>query len=260
MSEILLGAEHLTGGYPDRPQVLRDCSLQLNRGDFAAVIGPNGTGKTTLFRALSGFLGGWTGRITLAGKPLSSYSGTERARIMAVVPQDIFTPLPYTSREIVEMGRCCRLSRWRPPGGADRAGVAAAMSAMAVEELADRPFTRLSGGERQRVMIAMALAAEPELLLLDEPTSHLDLGHAAHLLELLAARNRDTKLTVLLISHDVQAAARNCRRLFLLQQGAIVAEGEPAAILTADRLSALYGRPIRVSHEAAGGSLVIIPG
>lgn len=257
MSEILR-ADRLEGGYPDRPQVLQACSLRLDRGDFAAVIGPNGTGKTTLFRALSGFLGQWTGQITLAGRDIRTIPGAERARLMAVVPQDVFTPLAYSVREVVEMGRTCRLSRWRAPSRADRTAVAEAMTAMAVDSLAARPFGCLSGGERQRVMVAMALAAEPELLLLDEPTSHLDLGHAAHLLELLATRNRDHALTVLLISHDVQTAARWCRRLFLFHRGAVVATGAPAEVLTPANLAELYGRPIVVSREATTGALVVV--
>jgi iron complex transport system ATP-binding protein len=260
MSDLLLHAADVTGGYPDRPRVLNGCTIRLGRGDFAAIIGPNGTGKTTLFRALSGFLPHWTGSITLDGKDLRSISSSDRARRMAVVPQDVFTPLPYSVREVVEMGRTCRMSRWRAPGREDCAAVDRALAAMAATDLASRPFNRLSGGERQRVMVAMALADEPDFLLLDEPTSHLDLGHAAHLLELLAARNRETGLTILLISHDVQTVARWCRHLFLFHQGAVIAEGAPREVLTAERLGRLYGRPIQVAHEPVTGALVIIPG
>jgi iron complex transport system ATP-binding protein len=130
---------------------------------------------------------------------------------------------------------------------------------MAATELANRPFNRLSGGERQRVMVAMALADEPDFLLLDEPTSHLDLGHAAHLLELLSVRNRETGLTILLISHDVQTVARWCRHLFLFHRGTVIAEGAPAEVLTAERLGRLYDRPIQVVREPMTGTLVIIP-
>jgi len=255
----LLCAEAVTGGYPGRPEVLRGCTLRLHRGEFAAIIGPNGTGKTTLFRALSGFLPPVGGTIRLDGRELRAIPGTERARLMAVVPQDVFTPLPYTVREVVEMGRICRLSRWRAPGRADRGAVDAALACMAVADLASRPFARLSGGERQRTMVAMALAAEPGLLLLDEPTAHLDLAHAAHLLDLLAERNRHDGLTVLLISHDVQTVARHCPRILLFHDGRVVADGPAAETLTAERLSTLYGRPIRVDRVPLDGSLAILP-
>ncbi|MFA4943490.1 MAG: ABC transporter ATP-binding protein [Lentisphaeria bacterium] len=259
MSRFSIEAQEVACSYPGGPEILAGFNLALDEGEFAAIIGPNGAGKSTVFRVLSGYLRPSRGTVLVGGAVVARLSPAARAALLAVVPQGVFTPMPYSVRELVEMGRIARLPRFAPPGPADRAAVARALAEMDVARYADTPFNHLSGGEKQRVMVAMALAQEPRVLLLDEPTSQLDIGHAAHLMELLETLNRAAGLTILLITHDIQLAARNCRRLILMGQGRILADGAPAETLTAERVEAAYRWPALVHPAPDGGGPLVAP-
>ncbi len=240
MTVPLLVAENLRCGYHRGSDIVHGVSLAAGSGDFTALIGPNGSGKTTIFRSLGGYLRPSSGSVRFKGEEVSRMPPHRKARAMAMVLQNVFSPHPYTAREIVEMGRLTRLPLLARLSSEDGRQATKAMESLGVAHLAERRFSELSGGERQLVMVATALAQEPELLLLDEPTSHLDIARSARLMGCLAELNTRTGLAVLIVSHDISLAARFCRRIFLLKNGAVVAEGPPAEVVTAENLSATF--------------------
>lgn len=235
------------GAAPGRPPFrLGPVDVALGAREILGIIGPNSAGKTTLVRLVTGLLAPSAGVIRLEGRALGEVSATDLARSVAVVPQEVPGAFPFTVGELVMMGRYPHA-----PGrffeGADDVEVArAAMTTAGVLELAGRPLSTLGGGERQRAVIARALAQEPRLLVLDEPTAHLDLRHqvacAALLRELAAKRG----LAIVLVSHDLGLAAALCDRLLLLAEGRPVRLGTPAAVLEAGLLSEVYGCPVLV--------------
>ncbi|BAS28626.1 ABC transporter [Limnochorda pilosa] len=247
----MLSIDDLTGGYGTAP-VLRHLSLGLQRGELAALIGPNGSGKSTLLRAITGRVRSSAGTIRLFGRPLAVWPVAELARRVAVVAQE--EPVPFTFRvdEVVAMGRSPHLKRFQREREGDREAVRRAMERAGVRVLADRPFSELSGGERQRVILARALAQEPALLLLDEPTSHLDIGHQVEVLDLLAGLCHAGGMTVLAVLHDLNLASLYAPRLILLDRGQVVADGPPSQVLAAPVLERVYGtRVILGRHPAA---------
>ncbi len=220
--------------------VLEDITCSLPQGGFTGLLGPNGAGKTTLLRLACGTLIPAAGSVHLRGKDLRDLPRPEVAREIAVVGQQSFPGFGYTVKEIITMGR----TPYLPPSGwlstRDHQLVERAMEETEVTDLADRLLTEVSGGERQRVLIAMALAQEPALLLLDEPTSHLDVHHQFEVLELLRRLNREKGTTILATFHDMNLAASYCSRTILLDSGRLSAQGTPAEVLTADRLASVY--------------------
>ncbi len=239
--------------------VLEGVSFALPPGGLAVLLGPNGAGKSTLLHCLTGLHRPAAGEVRLFGRDPAALPAAERARLVAVVPQELFAPLPFTVGEIVRMGRTASLPRWGRAGAEDRRAADQAMAYMDVLELRDRPFDALSGGERQRVALAMALAREPRLVLLDEPTSHLDINHRFEILQLLDRLHRERGLTVLLTSHDLDLAARFGERLLLLDRGRLEAEGPPRDVLEPDRLRRVYRCDLRVEFDAAGIPVVRPP-
>jgi iron complex transport system ATP-binding protein len=183
---------------------------------------------------------------------------------VAVVPQEVSVPFPFTVRELVEMGRTPHLSGglWRSIRLADRNAVDEALEATATAALASRPVNELSGGERQRAIMAMALAQHPDYLLLDEPTTHLDIQHQAEVLDLLARLNRERRIAVLATMHDLNLAALYFDRLIMLDQGRIVSSGEPSEVLSEDRVRQVFHASVRVEHHPTTGvpRIVIQPG
>jgi len=228
-------------------------SLALAPGELVAVAGPNGAGKTTLLRVLEGDLVPAAGAVLLDGRPLRAHRPRDLARRRAVLPQDTRLAFPFTVAEVVRMGRW----PWPPSPSRDHAAVAAALAACDVTHLADRRVPTLSGGERTRVALARVLAQDTAVLLLDEPTAALDLRHQRAVLAAARAR-ADAGRAVLAVLHDLNLAAAHADRVVLLDAGRVVADGPPAAVLTADRLTALYGTPVIVTrHPARPHPLVV---
>jgi iron complex transport system ATP-binding protein len=250
--------ENLSAGYHGAA-VLHDLNLSVPAGQIAGVLGPNGAGKSTLLRCLTGLCRPLRGRVRLFGADLAALAPDERARVVAVVPQQLETPMPFTVQEVVMVGRTASLSRWSAPNPKDRAAAERAMVYTDVVDMKDRPFGELSGGERQRVVVAMALAREPRALLLDEATSHLDLNHRLEVLQIVERLNRERGVTVLMVSHDLSLASEFCRRLVLLDKGRVVSDGPPAEVLQEDTLRQVYRCEVRVIRDPASGSLTVLP-
>ena len=222
----MISVQEIVAGYDGRP-VLQGVGIDVAPGEFLGVVGPNGCGKTTLLRVISGVLQATKGDVRIGGTCLREIGRQRLARTMACLLQDISLDLAFTVREVVLMGRAPHLPRLGGETRRDFEVGAEAMRLCDVERLAERSVTELSGGERQRVLIAMCLAQEPKVLLLDEPTSHLDIGHQLSLLDLIARLNRETGLTVIAVLHDLNLAAEYCQRLLVLDQGRAVAVGTP---------------------------------
>jgi iron complex transport system ATP-binding protein len=222
------------------------------------ILGPNGAGKSTLFNIVSGLLAPTAGTVSLFGTELRRLSARERARAIAVVPQELDIPVPYTVGEIVMMGRTVSIGRFAAPTAQDRQAVERAMVYTDVADIRDRPLNELSGGERQRAIVAMVLAQEPRIILMDEATSHLDINHRLEIMQLVERLNREEGVTVLMISHDLQMAAEFSRRLIILHQGHIVADGLPGVVLTEETLRQVYHCDVRVCQDAQSGGLSIL--
>lgn len=222
--------------------VVDGATLTAERGTLTAILGPNGAGKSSLLLAMAGLLP-FDGELRLDGRDATRMSPRERARHLALVLQDPPTDMPFTVAELVLMGRSPHLGRLAIEGAEDRRIAREAMRSVDVDHLAERPIDQLSGGEKRRVFLARALAQQPKILLLDEPTAFLDLGHQAQLLahcrELAAGG-----LCILAVLHDPNLAAAYADRVVLMQQGRIVEQGAPTSVLTAARLEALYGAPL----------------
>ena len=226
-------------------------SAAIEGGDFVGLIGPNGAGKTTLLRALAGLVAPAAGAITLDGRPLSAIGRDDRARRIGYLPQDgtIHWAVPVT--DVVLMGRLPHLGAWQRAAENDRAIAARAMAALDIADLAQRPATRLSGGEKARVLLARALAGEPQILLADEPVAGLDPYHRLEVMEHLAGLAA-AGAGVVVVLHDLSLAARFCRRLVLLDRGRVAAQGAPAEVLTPERLASVYRiEAVRGRHEGA---------
>ena len=236
---------------------LQEISLELGSGDFTAVLGPNGSGKTTLVRLALGVVMPDVGTVRVLDRPAHQWPRRDLARVVAVMPQREDNLFPQRVRETVLLGRYPHLSLWGRAAGADRAAVDRALSRCDVDRLADRSIWSLSGGEYQRVRLARALAQEPRLLVLDEPTSSLDVRHQMELVSLLRALVDTQGLSVLFITHDVNLAARYADRLVLLAAGRAAALGSPEQVLTAERLEAVFQWPIRI--ERIDGRPQMIP-
>lgn len=260
-AEDVLYAQSVSFSYYDG-DVLSDITLRLRRGELVGLIGPNGSGKTTLLKLLSGLLKPKTGAVYLDGCDVRNIPRHEMARRVAVVPQDLDVPFAFTARELVMMGRTPYIRAWRGESKRDRVVVERVMGATGITELAERPFNELSGGEQRRVTIAMALAQEPELLLLDEPTVHLDINHQVEMLELIKRLNVEGNVTVLAAIHDLNLAALYFERLVLLNGGRLVVDGLPEEVLSEITLRRVFGAAVRVSeHPTCQGvpQITILP-
>lgn len=237
----MLRACDLRFAYPDRP-VLCGVSLELAPGEVLAVLGPNGAGKSTLLRCLAGALRP-EGRVELDGRNLADIAPARRARLMAYVPQHIAPRLPFTVFEAVLMGRRPYLS-WRPrPEDLDAAW--RALERLGLAELAGREFSELSGGQRQKAALARALAQDSRLLVMDEPTSSLDLRHQLEVMALLRGLAEDEGRGVALAVHDLNLAARHASRVLLLRAGRVFAQGVPQAALTQESIAEVFGVDVR---------------
>lgn len=248
----------LTVGYNGEP-VLQDVSAAVERGQFVGVVGPNGSGKSTLVRAVSRVLQPKAGRVLLDGADIYRMKAHAVARRVAVVGQDHQVAFEFPVREVVMMGRAPHLSRFGLEGPRDWSVVREAMELTHTGEFAARPITSLSGGERQRCMIARALAQQPEVLILDEPTAHLDINHQIEILDLARRVTEERGLATLVVLHDLNLACQYCDRLLLLAGGRVAAEGSPREVVTEERVRAAYGADVRVRlHPATGRPYVTL--
>ena len=255
----VLSAERLVFGYGREP-VLRDVSLAVGPGELIGVIGPNGGGKTTLVRLMSGVARPQAGTVSLGGQPLATLRRRAVARRIAVVPQDPHVDFPFTVLEVVLMGRAPHAAGpFALPDARDVALARAAMHRLDVAGVEHRSLEQLSGGERQRVLLARALVQEPEVLLLDEPTTHLDLRHQVGIYDVVRGLAREHGLAVVSVLHDLNLAALYCDRLVLLAGGRVAREGPPTDVLTVDVLTSAYGTPVFVGRIDATGTPIVVP-
>lgn len=239
-------------GYGRTP-LLEGLNFALRRGEIAGLLGPNGCGKTTALRLITGALRPRAGSIHIDGRPRRDYGRRDLARRLALVPQELEVAFDFTVEELVLLGRAPHVGWLRGPTARDRDGALQAMRAVGIDALAARSYRQLSGGERQRVSLAMALAQEPRILLLDEPTHNLDLAQQMAFFTVLRRLTAQRGLTVLAVIHDVNLAALTCDRLMMLQGGRLIADGSPATVVTEDNLRRCYGVEALVRPHPAGG-------
>lgn len=250
-----VSAAYGANGGVSRP-VLRGVSLTVQPGEVVGLLGPNGAGKSTLIKVITKTLKPLEGTVTLRGRELSSYGRFELARELAVVEQKPVLPRGFSVREVVAMGRTPHLRLFGVPSERDRLAVEDALDATELSGLAKRRVETLSGGEVQRVIFARALAQQPRHLLLDEPTSHLDLKYQVELLQYARQQARGG-VGVLVVMHDLNLAARSCDRLLMLSAGLVVAEGRPEEVLDEGLIKRVYGAHVRVGEIA--GAPVVVP-
>jgi iron complex transport system ATP-binding protein len=257
---VKLIARGLDVGYGGADElVLRNLDLDVEEGEIVALVGPNGSGKSTLLRALARVLKPKAGSVLLDGRSIVEWSTREVARRLALLPQGPTLSDDLTAAELIALGRSPHQGWLGLPSAGDREAVTWAASETSVSALMQRPVRSLSGGERQRVWLAMALAQRPQLLLLDEPTTFLDLNHQLEVLELVRYLNREHSLTVVMVLHDLNQAARYASRVVVMRDGAIYAQGAPADVLTPATLRDVFGVEGCVMPGPEGVGMVIVP-
>lgn len=241
--------------------VLHKIDLSVKGGEMVGLLGPNGSGKTTLLKLASGILKPAQGEIRLDGYSISQLSRNHIARKVAVVPQQFHIPFAFTTGEVVMLGRTPFLRALADESEADRRLVNNALELVGISELVERRFNELSGGERQKVILAMALAQQPKLLLLDEPTVHLDIAHQMEILELVRELNTEQGLTVIAAMHDLNLAALYFDRLVLLKEGRVWADGTPNQVLTEAGIGEVFSASVIVEQHPLTGAphIVVIP-
>ncbi|MFH1675021.1 MAG: ABC transporter ATP-binding protein [Pseudomonadota bacterium] len=237
--------DNITLSYNGSP-ILKGISFTAPRGRILGIIGPNGSGKSTLIRAISRVIQPDTGRILIGGQDLRKMRAKEVARLVAVVPQNPDLPKMITAFELVLMGRTPHLGLLQHEGRSDFAVVREAMGATGTYGFAGRQIGKLSGGELQKVTIARALAQQPEVLLLDEPTAYLDINHQGEILNLVRRLCTQKDLTVIVALHDLNLAAQYCDRLIMLSSGEIYVEGTPREVLVEENIKEVYGTRVHV--------------
>jgi len=227
-------------------------SLSIEPGKIVCLLGPNGCGKTTLFKTLLGLLPAITGSILIDGQPMSRLNRTEIARSLAYVPQAHVPPFPYRVSEVVEMGRTARRGAFAAPGSSDRKAAYEALRRLGITDLADSDYSRLSGGQRQLVMIARALAQGASILIMDEPTASLDFGNQARVLSHIHRLVEAGEHSVVLSTHDPDQAFALNAHVVLMQSGQIVTAGDPNNVLTPENLGEVYGVRVQVERTESG--------
>lgn len=254
-----LAVDGLAFSYGDKP-VLKDISLEVRDGESLGLMGPNGSGKTTLLRCIMNYLTPAGGSIKVDGRSLDSLSSSELARTFAVVPQASTTDFTFSAYDIVMMGRIPHMaSRISAASKADALAVRKAMERTNTWQFAGRVFAGLSGGERQRVIVARAIAQQPQALLLDEPTVYLDISGQIEVMDLIRGLNKDEGITVISVLHDINLASRYCDRIALLSEGRLEAIGTPAEVLNAETIQSVYGVEVSVRKDPYTDKVYVIP-
>ncbi|GAA1498135.1 SIP domain-containing protein [Paeniglutamicibacter kerguelensis] len=254
----LLEAQDLTLAY-DAVSIVDELSLQLPKGEVTIIVGANGCGKSTLLRGLARLLKPAGGKVLLDGQDIHTRPAREVAKMLGLLPQTPTAPDGITVRELVGRGRYPHQGWFKRWNAEDEAAVERAMKLTGTTDLAERPIDELSGGQRQRVWIAMALAQETELLLLDEPTTYLDVAHQLEVLDVISELNRTRGTTVVIVLHDLNLAARYADHLVALKHGKIVAAGHPATVVTEDLVKNVFGMPCRVIPDPVAGTPLVLP-
>ena len=252
-----LSIENLTVSYGDKV-ILNELNLQIPKGKITALIGPNGCGKSTLLKTVARILSPKQGQILLQGESLHKQDTRQVARKLALLPQAPITPEGVTIRELVGYGRAPWGSRWGRLSDEDRAIVQHALEQVGLLELADRPATDLSGGQRQRAWIAMILAQKTDLVLLDEPTTWLDIAHQIELLKLMRELNQQGK-TIVVVLHDLNQACRYCDELVVFKQGAVQQQGTPEQVLTQKLVEEVFDLCAEIHPDPVAGSPTLVP-
>jgi len=255
--EALLKINNLSGGYHEKT-IINDISLEIQSGDFTGIIGPNGSGKTTLLRLASRILKPKKGNIVFQGKDIASMRSKEFSKRVAFVQQDTLINFSFSVFEIVLLGRIPHLGRLDFETKEDIEIANSALRMTDTAKLKDKNINELSAGERQRVIIAKALAQEPVLLFLDEPTSHLDIAHQIQALDLLRKLNRANKLTIVMVLHDLNLASEYCNRVILFNEGRIFKEGTPHEVLTYQNIEAVYKTVVVVNNNPINSKPYVI--
>ena len=254
----MIRVEHVSKAFHGKT-VLHDVNLHVTDGEFLGIIGSNGSGKTTLLRIMSGEERPDEGNVTLRGRLLERWKVRERAQQLTVVSQEGLTPVPFSVYDVVMMGRHVYQGRFQPPSARDREVVEHVLAVTGLEGMSLQSVAQLSGGERQRVAIARALAQEPRVLLLDEPTTYLDIGYQLSVLEYVKKWQVAHGAAVVAVLHDLNLAAQFCERIVLMEGGHIAAEGAPSDVLQADILQRVYRtRPTIVRHPLSGVPQVLL--
>jgi iron complex transport system ATP-binding protein len=234
-------------------RVLNDVSVEVGAGEVLGILGPNGSGKSTLLNLMDGIFAPQTGDVLVQGIPIRSLGRNEVARRIAMVSQEHHFRFPFSVLQVVLMGRFAHLKGLQFEGREDLDVVRGALQATHSLELADRPIHELSGGERQRVLIARALAQEPKLILLDEPTSFLDLKYKREIFRLIGRLSGEKRLGVVVVSHDIDLVAQYCSRVVMLKEGAVYSMGEPGQVITSRNIESVFECPVHVDENPATG-------
>lgn len=246
MSTAIISLEHITYSYDgDHRDVLNDLNLKINDGSVTAILGPNGAGKSTLLHVILGWLQPTGGQIKLQDRPLHTYSRREAGQMMALVPQIEHMPFDYSILEYVLLGRTPYLHPLESPRANDLAAAHNALEIAGLHEMENRTVTSLSGGERQLVLLARALTQQPHIILLDEPTSHLDLANKARLIRILRELYKAGS-TIILTTHEPEAAVAVASDIVLMRSGQILTSGSSEQVFTAENLTRAYGVPVRI--------------
>ncbi|HCG6547167.1 TPA: Fe(3+) dicitrate ABC transporter ATP-binding protein FecE [Vibrio parahaemolyticus] len=248
----MLRTQNLSVAY-GKQTIIPDLSLSIPQGKITALVGPNGCGKSTLLKTLVRINKPASGEVLYDDKPLSNYGDKRLARSLSLLPQILVSPEGITVRKLVEYGRSPYLSHWGRLSQQDKALVEQAMQDTGVIEFADKPVESLSGGQRQRAWIAMLMAQDTDVVMLDEPTTYLDLSHQVELMKLMRQMN-DKGKTVVVVLHDLNQACRYCDHLVVLEKGQLVTQGTPQEVLTESMLASVFDLQARVFNDPISGT------
>jgi iron complex transport system ATP-binding protein len=240
-------------------RILHGIDFRVDKGAFFGIIGPNGSGKSTLLQTISGVLAVSEGQVWLEGKEVSTYSNKALARWLTVLQQDALPPVRFTVREVVEMGRYPFQGWFGDEKENSGALIDAIMEKLKISEFSDKLVEQLSGGERQRVALAKSMAQQPRLLLLDEPTTFLDIGYQIQMMDYIRGWQQEADLTIIAVLHDLNLAAQYCDQLLVLHEGEVWGIGSPQDILNSELISQVYGtKPIIMPHPVSGVPQIIL--
>ena len=259
MFNQLIQIKNLSFTYENQKNILSDISVDINEGEFVGIIGPNGAGKSTLIKLTAGLLKSNHDNITLSGKDISDYQPKQLAQLLGYIPQKVEMPFGFTVQQIVEMGRFPYLQGIFHQDMDTEQEVDKAMRWMDLTGLRHRLFSTLSGGEQQRAVIASALAQQAKIMLLDEPTSALDLKHQQGIYRILKRLANEENKTIIIVTHDINLAAQFCKRLILMDNGKIVADGPPDQVLQFRLIQQVYGVKVYIDVNPLTKSLYILP-